>query len=34
MWREWELKRTWNTERKKKLVGSFNHKQGIEVLGL
>jgi putative endonuclease len=34
MWREWELKKKWNTERKKKLIDSFDNRQGIEVLGL
>jgi putative endonuclease len=34
MWREWELKKKWNTGRKKKLVGSFNNKQSVDILGL
>ncbi len=25
MWREWELKIKWNTDRKKKLIYSFDH---------
>jgi putative endonuclease len=33
MWREWELKRKWNTDRKKKLIDKFDPKQ-IESLGL
>ncbi len=34
MWREWELKSRWNTERKKRLVQSFDRKKIDEVLGL
>ena len=34
MWREWELKRKWNTERKKKLIESFDSRKVELVLGL
>ncbi|MFA6456507.1 MAG: GIY-YIG nuclease family protein [Bacteroidota bacterium] len=27
MWREWELKKKWNTVRKKKLVSEFNQER-------
>ncbi len=34
MWREWELKKKWNTERKKKLIRGFDPERLKEVLGL
>ena len=34
MSREWELKKKWNTERKKKLVKAFDRRKIREVLGL
>jgi putative endonuclease len=34
MWREWELKKKWNTERKKKLFSSFDKSKLTEFLGL
>ena len=34
MWREWELKKKWNAERKTKLVNSFNNEKTMEILGL
>jgi putative endonuclease len=34
MWREWELKRKWNTERKKKLIATFDQSKTTELLGL
>ena len=34
MWREWELKKKWNTERKKKLIRSFDQSKVRELLGL
>ncbi len=32
MWREWELKTKWNTERKKKLIRSFDQTRISEFL--
>jgi predicted GIY-YIG superfamily endonuclease len=34
MWREWELKKRFNTERKKKLIRSFDQGKLKEKLGL
>jgi putative endonuclease len=34
MWREWEFKKKWNTERKKRLIQDFNPERIREVLGL
>ena len=34
MWREWELKKKWNTERKKKLIASFDRSRTKKVPGL
>ncbi len=34
MWREWELKKKWNTERKQKLVENFDRSRVVEILGL
>ena len=34
MWREWEFKKKWNTERKKKLIASFDKSKLNEILGL
>ncbi len=34
MWREWQLKKQWNTERKKKLVASFEKSRVDSILGL
>ena len=34
MWREWELKKKWNTERKKKLVERFDLKLLRQEFGL
>ena len=34
MWREWELKKRWNTERKKKLLQNFPESKILEILGL
>ena len=33
MWREWELKNKWNTDRKRKLIKSFD-KRNLENLGI
>ncbi len=33
MWREWELKKKWNTHRKKKLIESFDQSKSV-TLGL
>jgi hypothetical protein len=34
MWREWELKKKWNTERKKKLISEFDQSKLIDIPGL
>ncbi len=34
MWREWELKKKWNTDRKKKLIAGFDPKKIRSILGL
>ena len=34
MWREWELKKRWNTSRKKRLVASFDQKRLNSIPGL
>jgi putative endonuclease len=34
MWREWELKRKWNTARKKNLIATFDPHKVVDVLGL
>jgi len=34
MFREWELKKKWNTERKKKLIAEFNRSKIEMILGL
>ena len=34
MWREWELKKKWNTERKKRLIAGFDKSKIDGVLGL
>jgi|GEM_PF-4998715 len=35
MWREWELKKRYNTDRKKRLIANFDHNKKIEqILGL
>jgi len=34
MWREWELKKKWNTARKQKLVSNFDRSKAEEILGL
>jgi putative endonuclease len=34
MWREWEFKTKWNTERKKKLITSFDNALISKILGL
>ena len=33
MWREWELKKKWNTQRKKKLIELFDTSKLKEILG-
>lgn len=34
MWREWELKKRYNTDRKKRLIADFDHKKIEQILGL
>jgi len=34
MWREWELKKKYKTERKKKLIEGFDRSKLKEILGL
>ncbi|GJQ20480.1 MAG: GIY-YIG domain-containing protein [Bacteroidia bacterium] len=34
MWREWELKKRYNTDRKKRLIADFDHKKIERILGL
>ena len=34
MWREWELKKKWNTARKKRLIKSFDQKKLNSIPGL
>jgi putative endonuclease len=34
MWREWELKKKYNTQRKKKLIEEFDQEKLKEILGL
>ena len=34
MWREWEFKKRWNTDRKKKLIENFDRKRLQEILEL
>ena len=34
MWKEWELKKKWNTERRNKLVSSFDKTKLEEFMGL
>jgi len=34
MWREWELKKKWNTERKKKLIQGFDEAKISAIMGL
>ncbi|HLE33657.1 MAG TPA: GIY-YIG nuclease family protein [Bacteroidota bacterium] len=34
MWREWELKRKYNTDRKKKMVAAFDQEAIKRILGL
>jgi putative endonuclease len=34
LWREWQLKRKWNTERKRKLVQEFDRSKITQILGL
>jgi putative endonuclease len=34
MWREWELKKKWNTDRKKKLIENFDKTKLNEISGL
>jgi len=34
LWREWELKKKWNTKRKRKLFGTFDKTKLTEFLGL
>ena len=34
MWREWELKKKWNTERKRKLLQSFDASKLEVIQGL
>ncbi len=31
MWREWELKKKWNTDRKKKLIANFDKARLLEI---
>jgi len=34
MWREWEFKKKWNTERKKKLIAEFASSEHKQLSGL
>jgi len=34
MWREWELKKKYNTDRKKKMIAAFDQKKIAQALGL
>ncbi len=34
MWREWELKRKYNTERKKRMIAAFDREKVRALLGL